>query len=61
MDPSQGQEHAMSVFGHLTRCITFDRDRFGKDVDIFERALEYTKTLGSEKGTLCVQSPSKPE
>ena len=54
MDPSQrGEGHANeSVFGHLTRCITFDRDRFGKDVDIFERALAYTKNIGIEKGAL---------
>jgi hypothetical protein len=54
MDPSQrGEGHANeSVFGHLTRCITFDRDRFGKDVDIFERALEYTKNIGTENGAL---------
>jgi hypothetical protein len=43
----QGQGHATttSVFGNLTRCIRFDRKRFAKDVDIFERALEYTKNI----------------
>lgn len=30
-----------SVFDSISRCITFDRQNFGKDVEIFERAREY--------------------
>lgn len=31
-----------SVFDSISRCITFDRKNFRKDIEIFERALEYT-------------------
>ena len=34
-----------SVFDSITRCITFDRKNFGKDISIFERALEHSDRL----------------
>jgi len=33
------------VFDSISRCITFDRKNFGKDIEIFERALEYAKNM----------------
>ena len=36
-----GEGRGESVFESITRCITFDRKHFAKDIEIFERALEH--------------------
>ena len=50
--------HSTSVFDTLTLGIRFDRQSFGQDIGIFEKALEETRKRGdeAEREGMCLES-----